>query len=124
MPVIEQEQIERIVSEATLSGGQLSAEKARIMNQFLAQMNDRARVIYDSALTLSAQMYEREKIAEFWKSQREVFEAQLALASRLKRKIKPSDDLPTEELLYTLDSVIATLDDLISATSEHYEFHA
>jgi hypothetical protein len=123
MPVIEQEQIESIVAQATASG-HLPPEKARIMQQFLAQINDRARVIYDSALTLTAQMYDREKIAQFWKSQRELFEAQLAIASQLKRKIKPSDDLSTQELLLNLDNVVATLEDLIGATSEHYEFHA
>ena len=123
MPVIEQEQIESIVAQAATSG-RLEPEKARIMEQFLTQINDRARVIYDSALTLTAQMYDREKIAQFWKSQRELFEAQLAIASQLKRKIKPSDDSPTLELLLSLDSVIATLEDLIGATSEHYEFHA
>jgi hypothetical protein len=123
MPVIEQEQIESIVAQASPSG-RLPPEKVRIIEQFLAQINDRARVIYDSALTLTAQMYDREKIAQFWKTQRELFEAQLALATQLKRKIKPSDDLPTQELLFNLDSVIATLQDLIGATSEYYEFHA
>ena len=124
MPVIEQEQIESIVAQAAATGGQLQPEKAQILLQFLTQINDRAHVIYESALTLSAQMYDREKIAQFWKSQRELFEAQLAIASQLKRKIKPSEDLRTQQLLLSLDGVIATLEDLIAATSEHYEFHA
>jgi hypothetical protein len=124
MPVIEQEQIESIVAQAAASG-YLQPEKARIMEQFLAQIDDRTRILYVSALTLTGQMYDRQQIAGFWKSQRELFEAQLAIASQLKRKIKPSSgDLPTQQLLLTLDSVIATLEDLIGATSEHYEFHA
>lgn len=122
MAVIEQEQIAKIVSEAARSGGALAPEKAQIMTQFLKQINERARVIYDSALNVSAQMYEREKIAAFWKTQREWLEAQLALANTLQRKIRPSTD--SQELLFELDHVIATLDDLISATSEHYELHA
>lgn len=94
------------------------------MQQFLTQINERARVIYDAAMTLSAQMYDRQQIAEFWKGQREIFEAQLAIANGLKRKIRPGDDSRIQELLLVLDNVIATLDDLVSATSEHYEFHA
>jgi hypothetical protein len=123
MSVLEQEQLESIVAQAAASG-RLSPEKARLMEQFLTQISDRARVIYDSAVTLTAQMYDREKIAQFWKSQRELFEAQLAIASQLKRKLRPSDDLSTQEILLRLDSVIATLEDLIAAASEHYEFHA
>ena len=94
------------------------------MQQFLAQINERASVIYDAAVTLGAQMYDRQEIAQFWKLQREIFEAQLALASGLKRKIRPGDDPRIQELLVVLDNVITTLDDLVRATSEHYEFHA
>ena len=123
MPTVDQEQIESIVSEATATG-RLQPEKARIMQQFLAQINERARVIYDAAMTLSAQMYDRQQIAQFWKGQREIFEAQLAIANGLKRKIRPSGDPRTQELLVVLEDVTTTLEDLVSATSEHYEFHA
>jgi hypothetical protein len=61
MPIVEQEQIESIIAQAAATGGQLQPEKAEILLQFLIQINDRARVIYHSAVTLSAQMYDREE---------------------------------------------------------------
>ncbi len=73
-------------------------------------------------------MYEREKIARFWKSQRELFEAQLAVASQMKRAFKDrrvmKESSEVSLLDLDLDTLIATLEDLVIAASEHYEFHA
>lgn len=127
MPAIEQEKIESIVSEAARSGN-LDREQASVLRQFLANLNNQARINYDSGLTVTSQMYEREKIARFWKNQRELFEAQLSVASRIKRAFKDRRDMKESSevslLDLDLDSLIATLEELISASSEHYEFHA
>jgi uncharacterized protein YciW len=127
MPVIEQEQLELIVSEASASG-QLRPEQASVLRQFFADVNNQARTLYDSGLTVTSQMYEREQIAQFWKNQRELFEAQLSVATQIKRRFENSRSLKeSSESVLTeldLDSLIATLEDLVSACSEHYEFHA
>jgi hypothetical protein len=110
MPTIED--IESVVSE-----GHLSHEGELTIQQFLAQVSHRAETLYDAALTISAQMYDRQQIARFWKDQRELLDAQLATVSRLKRMIERVRDEPAAQVLYRLDQIIANLDELVSLSS-------
>ena len=74
--------------------------------------------LYKRAIAVTSQMYERERIASFWKEQREWFQAQLIILNRMARRL--------QNVRSNLDmtSFIVRFEDLIVACSEHYEIHA
>jgi len=111
------EEIERIVGNASRTGV-LGDKDEEVLQEFLNDFERRARGLYDGALAITSQTYDREHIAKFWKGHRESFEAQLVVATRMERKLR---NVPTE---LDLSSLITTLENLIDACSEHYEFHA
>jgi len=116
MPAVEE--IENIISSAS-QFGELGAEQARVLQQFFDERQQYALALYNSALTVTSQMYEREKIARFWRKQHEFFEAQLAVVNRFEARLKNTG---SEKL--DLRAIVGTLEKLILASSEHYEFHA
>jgi len=111
------EEIERIVGNASQTGV-LPDKDEEVLQEFFNDFERRARGLYDGALAITSQTYDREHIAKFWQGQRESFEAQLVVATRMERKLR---NIPTG---LDLSSLIATLETLIDACSEHYEFHA
>jgi len=116
MPAIEE--FESIISEARNSG-QLGLEQTEFLRSFFADMEHNAFALYEAAILVSSRMYNREKIAQFWKEQGAWFEAQLAIANRTQHRLAnvqpPSLDL---------NSIITALEEIVDACSEHYEFHA
>jgi hypothetical protein len=115
MPAVEE--IEEILNAAN-SSGQLPVERAKILQQFFDDARKNALALYESGLIVTSRTYDREEIARFWARQRQFFEAQLALVNSFQRKLK----YPLSREL-DLSSVIDTLENLVAAASEHYEFH-
>jgi len=116
MPAVEE--IENIISNAS-QFGELGAEQARVLQQFLDERQQGALALYNSGLVVTSQMYEREKIARFWQNQHEFFEAQLAVVNRFEARLKNAGSGKLD-----LRPIVSTLKKLIDVCSEHYEFHA
>jgi hypothetical protein len=112
------EEFESVISQARASGG-LSPEQIEVLQVFFSEMGQEATRLYEAAILVSSHMYDRQKIADFWRDQRTWFEAQLAVANRTQNRLTDVGQVPFE-----LKSIIRTLEEIVDAAAEHYEFHA
>jgi hypothetical protein len=111
------EEFETVVTEA-LQKGELDRTRERVIREFMPEFEHQTRELYDSAISVSAKMYERERIAKFWQEQFAICQAQLLYLNRLDRFLR---QMHSE---VDISAVIERFENLLEAIRRRYEFHA
>lgn len=110
---------ELIAAEATVQGG-LSPEQAEWIDAFYRNVETRMLNFYDAARLNAWRIYEREKVAAYWKEQLYWFSSQLLLTKQLAENLSRIR-IPAQS---AIEKTIQTLTDIVEACRGAYEFHA
>jgi hypothetical protein len=113
------EEAELLVTEATALGG-LSPEAAAWVDAFYRNVETRMLNFYDAARLGAWRIYEREKVAAYWKEQLDWFNGQLLLTQQLARNLSRIR-IPAQP---AIEQTIQTLTDIVEACRGAYELHA
>lgn len=116
MPIAVSE-FETVVSEVAQKGA-IDPGRETTIREFLEEYQRKARELYDAAILVSSQIYERERIAQFWQNQLSVCEAQLAYLNRLDRRLR------NVHSQLEMSGYIEQFELLVDAIKRRYEFHA
>jgi hypothetical protein len=111
------EELETTIKEVRASG-RLDSAGAQSIQEFIGSFERNSRELYDAAIRISAQIYDRKQIAEFWRNQMEITRAQLVYLDHLQRvlgEVAPEFDI---------EPTIETFEQLVEAMRRRYEFHA
>ena len=107
-------------AELIATEGELSPEQAEWIDAFYRNVQTRMLNLYDGARLGAWRIYEREKVATYWKEQFDWFNGQLEFTLRTKAKL---DAIPFA-IPPALSDAIQTLTDIVEACRGAYEFHS
>jgi hypothetical protein len=121
MPTLEPDfaQAESIILDAA-PHGQLNEQQAQRIEAFYRNAQSRYLNLYDGARLGAWRIYDREKVAGYWKEQTDWFSAQRQFIENTKAKVSALGIAAPP----VLGEAIQTLTEIIEACAGAYELHA
>jgi hypothetical protein len=111
------DQAESLTTEAR---GTLSREQSEWVDAFYRNVQSRMLNLYDGARLGAWRIYERERVAAYWKEQLDWFAHQLEFIQRTRSNL----DILRAPIPEALIAATETLSDIVEACKCHHEIHA